>query len=342
MRRDREGFRWRKGDRSRRETPERLAADGGRGAALAEAIAAHERLVGYLVTATAAEQAVLQELYQSAALDERIGSPRPSAPGGADGRAAEVPADLDARLLGPFEVRYHGRLMTPWPSQRAASLLKFLLLNHGRTVRREVLMDAFWPGSSTKSARNNLNVTVYQLRQQLRAHDPCRTHVVYNAGSYRMDPKLRCRTDVDDYARSVARGHRAVDSGDRLAAVIWYRKATRLYAGPLLEDDTSGEWYTASQRQFHFEHCAVLERLCALLLELNEIDEAITVGDQLLRTDPCRETGHQLLMRAYAALDQPHLIVQQFRQCEATLRRELSVELSEATVELYRALLTGR
>jgi hypothetical protein len=47
-------------------------------------------------------------------------------------------------------------------------------------------------------------------------------------------------------------------------------------------------------------------------------------------------------MRAYAALDQPHLIVQQFRRCEATLRRELAVELSEATVELYRALLAGR
>jgi len=342
MRRDRERFRWWKGDRSRRETAERLPAGGGPAASLTEAIAAHERLVGYLVSATAAEQAVLRELYQSAALDELIGVPVPTAPVGAAGRPAGAPADLEARLLGPFEVSCRGRVMPPWPSQRAASLLKFLLLNHGRTVRREVLMDAFWPGSSTKSARNNLNVTVYQLRQQLRAHDPGRTHVVYNAGSYRMDPKLHCRTDVDEYARSVARGHRAVDSGDRLAAVSWYREATRLYAGPLLEDDTSGDWYTATQRQLHFEHCAVLERLCALLLERGEIDEAVTVGDQLLRTDPCRETGHQLLMRAYGALDQPHLIVQQFRRCEATLRRELSVELSEATVELYQALLTGR
>jgi hypothetical protein len=47
-------------------------------------------------------------------------------------------------------------------------------------------------------------------------------------------------------------------------------------------------------------------------------------------------------MRAYAALDQPHLVVQQFMRCEAMLRRELSVELSEATVELYRALLADR
>jgi DNA-binding SARP family transcriptional activator len=162
------------------------------------------------------------------------------------------------------------------------------------------------------------------------------------AAPYRVDPELRCRIDVDDYARSVARGHHAVDCGDRPAAIDRYREARELYAGPLLEDDTSGDWYIGTQRRFHFEHCAVLERLCALLLERGDVDEAVAVGDELLRTDPCRETGHQLLMRAYAALDQPHLIVQQFRQCEATLRRELAVELSEATVELYRALLAGR
>jgi DNA-binding SARP family transcriptional activator len=221
-------------------------------------------------------------------------------------------------------------------------LLKFLLLQHGRAVRREVLMDAFWPGSSPKSARNNLNVTVYQLRQQLRAHDPDRTHIVYNAGSYRIDPQLCCRVDVDAYARSVARGNQAADTGDGYTAIKRYRDARRLYAGPLLEGDTSGDWYVEAQRRYHFEHCAVLEHLCALLLSQGDADEAVAVGDELLETDPCRETGHQLLMRAYAALGQPQLIVQQFKRCESALRRELSVELSEATVDLYRALLAGR
>jgi DNA-binding SARP family transcriptional activator len=310
-------------------------------AALTEAIAAHERLVGYLAAATAVGRAALEELYDSAGLDERMGAFPTVSDDRAD-RFAEVRADLEARLFGPFEVRYQGQVLAPWPSQRAASLLKFLLLQRGRPVRREVLMDAFWPSSTAKSARNNLNVTVYQLRQQLRAHDPDRTHIVYNAGSYRIDPQLCCWVDVDDYARSVARGNQAADSGDGYTAIKRYRDARRLYAGPLLDGDTSGDWYVESQRRYHFEHCTVLERLCALLLNHGEADEAVTVGDELLETDPCRETGHQLLMRAYASLGQPQLIVQQFRRCEALLRRELSVELSEATVDLYRALLAGR
>jgi DNA-binding SARP family transcriptional activator len=330
--------------RSRYDPAKHLGSGGEPAVALMEAIAVHERLVDDLIAAMTAERAVLQELYQSAGLGERMDAfpLGPSAPGGVTDRSVEVRADLEARLLGPFEVRSRGQALAPWPSQRAASLLKFLLLHHRRPVRREVLMDAFWPGSNPKSARNNLNVTVYQLRQQLRTHDPGRIHIVYDAGSYHINPELRCRIDVDDYARSVARGHQAADSGDGLAAIKWYLEARRLYAGPLLEDDTSGDWHIQTQRRLHFEHCAVLERLCALLLEQGDVGEAVTVGDELLGTDPCRETGHQLLMRAYAALDQPHLIVLQFRRCEAILRRELSVELSETTVELYRALLAGR
>lgn len=330
--------------RSRYDPAKRRVADGESAAALMKAIAAHERLVNDLIAVTTVERAALQELYQSAGLGERMGA-SPLALGAPDGgadRSVEVRADFDVRLLGPFEVRYRGQALAPWPSQRAASLLKFLLLHHGCPVRREVVMDAFWPGSGPKSARNNLNVTVYQLRQQLRAYDPGRTHIVYNAGSYRIDPQLCCRVDVDDYARSVARGNKAAGSGDGCAAIKGYREARRLYSGPLLEDDTSGDWYLETQRRLHFEHCVILERLCALLLERGDVGEAVTVGDELVGTDPCRETGHQLLMRAYAALDQPHLIVQQFRRCEVTLRRELSVELSEATVELYRALLAGR
>jgi len=313
-------------------------------AALQKAIAAHERLVGDLIAATVVERAVLQKLYQSAGLAERMGglSSASSAVGHPAADAFDVRSEIDARLLGPFEVSYRGRALAPWPSQRAASLLKFLLLHRERPVRREVVMDAFWPGSTVKSARNNLNVTVYQLRQLLRAQEPSRTHIVYDAGTYRIDPELCCRVDVDDHAHSVAQGHLAADSGDGPAAIKWYREARRLYAGPLLEGDTSGDWYIETQRRLHFEHCAVLERLCALLLDRGEAGEALTVGDELVGTDPCRETGHQLLMVAYAALDQPQLIVQQYRRCEVMLRRDLSVEVSEATVELYRALLGRR
>ena len=296
-----------------------------------------------LAAATVAQEAALSYLYQAAGIgppsrSARLATTTFASEGIADPAGA---ADLEVRLLGPLLVSYRGQELAPWPSQRAASLLKFLLLNHGQPVRREVLMETFWPGFSPKSARNNLNVTVYQLRGQFRSHDPSRTQIVYHGGSYRLDPSLSYRVDVDDFTRAAAQGHRAADATDLDSAVTWYQRARALYCGPLLEDEPSGDWFSEAQRRLHLDHCAVLERLCAALLDLDEPSEALAVASQLLEADPCRESAHQLLMRAYAVLRQPHLIVQQFQRCQATMRQELAVEPSPATLDLYMSLLRG-
>jgi DNA-binding SARP family transcriptional activator len=314
---------------------------------LADVIAAQERLVYNLTAATTAQRAILKQLYR------RMGrSGRPDALGlkhqlkaesvyGAE-ILGEMEWDIEACLLGPFKVRYRGHEMVPSPSRRAASLFKFLLVHYDRPIRREILMDTFWPDSSAKSARNNLNVTIYQLRAQFRLQEAVCSLIIYNAGSYRINPELRCWTDVAHYERLVERGRRATDVAQSLVAVDCYQEARSLYVGPMLEDEMTGEWYLDAQRRLHLEHCALLEHLCALLLDSGEIEEAITVGNELTEADPCWEVGHRLLMRAYAALEQPQLIARQFKRCEAAMRRELSVDPAAATVALFRDLLSPR
>jgi DNA-binding SARP family transcriptional activator len=76
-----------------------------------------------------------------------------------------------------------------------------------------------------------------------------------------------------------------------------------------------------------------------LLLELGDPGEAIAVGEELLEDDPCRETCHQLMMRAYAAMDQRHLVVQQFDRCQKVLRCELALDPMESTVDIYQSLI---
>lgn len=254
-------------------------------------------------------------------------------------RADTVPVDLEARLLGPFEVRCCGGDLAPWRSQRAASMLKYLLLHRTRPVRRDVLMEAFWPASSAKSARNNLNVTLYHLRGQLRARDPERTHIEYSAGCYRLAHNLTCRLDVEQYVDAVLCAQHAEGDGDWPAARAWYERALSLYGGPFLEDDASGDWYVDTQRRLHVEHCMALERYGELLLRLGAPADAAAAGDELLRADPCRETAYQLLMRAYAALAQPQLVSQMFQRCQAMLRSELAIDPAPTTVELYRSLV---
>jgi DNA-binding SARP family transcriptional activator len=244
-----------------------------------------------------------------------------------------------ARLLGPFEVSIGGRNVGPWRSHRAASVLKYLLLHYGDPVPREALMAAFWPFSSPGSARNNLNVAVYAVRRSLSAVDPGQRHVVYQGGAYLLNASLRFWVDVHEHGLASHVGHQCYESGDTAGALEAYHRARRLYRGPLMEGDTSGEWFFEHQARLCDEHHLVLERLGKALLREGDLNGTIDIGKELVAADPCRETGHQLLMRGYAALQQRHLVVRQYRQCVDLLRRELSVEPDGATRTLLESLV---
>ena len=86
---------------------------------------------------------------------------------------------------------------------------------------------------------------------------------------------------------------------------------------------------------------ALLNGIGAALLLHGELNASIEVGRELVSADPCRETGHQLLMRGYAALQQPQLVIRQYRYCADVLHRELSVEPGAATRELLEHLTGG-
>jgi DNA-binding SARP family transcriptional activator len=266
--------------------------------AIAQAIRHQERLVHELQEALDAQVRALDQLTLHVRADgDRDRLPRQPDEIGAIGQPVGAEVTMVARLLGSFEIEVAGTMVETWRSQRAASLLKYLLLQERRSARRETLMDVFWPSSSPKAARNNLNVTVYQLRSTLRSYDETRTYIVYRAGSYRIDPEVAVWTDVEEYTQAVRTGHRCEDAGDTFGALAAYRHARTLYRGELVEDELVGEWFLDLQRRLRLDYHAVLERLGVLLLEHGDVGQSVVVGEELLASDPCRETGHQLLMR---------------------------------------------
>jgi len=319
------------------EGPERTLA------ALEVALGDHERLASELESATAAHRQVGENL--RAQISVLAVDHEPEAWGAATERCsddgASGPCSIAARLLGPFEVSVGGMAVTLWRSQRAASLLKYLLFHHDRPVRRETLMDAFWPFSSPGAARNNLNVAVHSLRRTLSSVDPEHTHIVYRNGVYLLNPGLRCWVDVAEYSATGRLGHRCFEHGDLTQAVTAYLHARSLYRGPLMEGDTGGEWFRDDELRLRDQHHSVLERLGTGLLEQGELSAAVDVARDLVAADPCRETGHQLLMRGYAALQQPQLVVRQYRHCVEVLRQELAVEPDEATLVLLGKLVSA-
>jgi len=274
----------------------------------------------------------------SASNPPHVREPTPRQPAGASG-GVRTTLRLEVRMLGAFEIAIEGRHITRWGSLKARALLQYLAFHSDRPVRRDLLMDAFWPGHTYGSARNNLNVSLYNLRRTLqnRSGSQC---ILYADGCYLLNPGLLWWIDRTEFLAALDRA-RALSRADLgQEAIAEYEQAITLYRGPLFEDDTASEWHLSEQRHLDDLYMEALERLGELRLELGDPTAARQAAQRALANDPCRESAHRLLMRCYAEEQQHHLVSRQLQICVSALRRQFGITPAPETVQVFEALTT--
>jgi len=266
--------------------------------------------------------------------------PLPTPPAGPDPEpTAAIPSvDIVALALGPLEVYVAGRLVPRWASLKARAVFQYLLIHQDRPTRREVLMALQWPDHTHNSARNNLNVALYSLRNTLDAPSRPAQPVLYRDGCYVLNPELTWWIDRNEFLSALDDARLACRASQPEKAMDFYHKAIQLYRGPLFEDDAAGEWYLPEQRRLKDLHGDALEHVAEIHFQLGELPEALRFGQLAISNDPCSEAAHRLLMRCYAAQHQQQLVSRQYRVCAAALRDELGVSPSDETTRLFRDL----
>ena len=255
--------------------------------------------------------------------------------------AAVVPvpvADIAAWTLGPLEVYVAGQRVPRWNSLKAKAVFQYLLIHQHRPIRRDVLMALHWPNHSHNSARNNLNVALYSLRNTLDGLGQSAQPILYRDGCYILNPELTWWIDRNEFLAALDDAWLARRSNRFKQVIDAYHKAIQLYRGPLFEDDVVGEWYLPEQRHLKELYVQALAHLAEIHFELGELPHAVRYGRLAVTSDPCCEPMHRMLMRCYAAQHQQQLVSRQYRICVAALYDELGVPPGEETIELYRRL----
>jgi len=251
--------------------------------------------------------------------------------------ASASAAAVEVRVLGALEVSVDGRPIRRWGSLKARTLFEYLVFHADRPVRREALMETLWPGYTSGSARNNLNVALYALRRTLRG--PLGVpNILYADGCYRLSAGVSWWIDLVEFLKLHERARHHHRSGQHVEAIDAYRDADALYRGAALEDDTTSEWHLGEQRRLEELHLQALDGMAELYLELGDPMRAEDVGMRALAIDPCRESAHRLLMLSYAEQHQHHLVSRQLRICTAALRQELGISPAPETVRTFEAL----
>jgi DNA-binding SARP family transcriptional activator len=297
----------------------------------------------------------LREIFRRGRVDSRRSEERPVPVAAGSGPPPEVvsaepvvqypalllsvpEADVTALALGPLEVRVAGQRVLRWNSLKARAVFQYLLIHQDRPTRRDVLMALQWPDHSHNSARNNLNVALYSLRNTLDGLGKGAQPILYRDGCYILNPELTWWIDRNEFLAVLAEARLARRAEQPERAMAAYHKAIQLYRGPLFEDDGAAEWYLPEQRHLKELFVQALGYVAEIHFERGELNDAVRFGQLAASTDPCCESIHRVLMRCYASQHQQQLVSRQYRVCVDALHDELGVSPSEDTAQLFREL----
>lgn len=242
--------------------------------------------------------------------------------------------------LGRFALATGGRRLAveKWQRKQAVSLLKNLVANLGHAVHREAMVEYLWPEVEESQGWERLKVTVYFLRQQLRAAG-MEENVVATTGKAYVLRREAVWLDADVFQNLVAEGGVPQRLKRWDEALRCYQEAQQLYRGDYMEEDVYDDTFAIQRERLREIYLEMLAGMAECHAECGRYAEAAQVCRDALVHDPCREGVHRSLMSHLVRLGRTDAAIAQYHQCERVLARELQVEPMPVTQRLYRQIL---
>ena len=242
---------------------------------------------------------------------------------------------LSIRLFANFSLKLDRTLLHTLNSSRLQALLAYLLLKSQEPQPRSHLACLLYPGSSDQQARTNLRNLVHLLRQSLPDPDrylDCRSQTI----QWRNDSPYTLDVQQFEEALNRAAALKKQDQAGVYQASL--EEAIHLYRGDLLPDCYS-DWILPERERLHQVYLQALNQLITCLENQQDYRSAITYTQRLLQDDPLQEAAHRLLIRLHILNGDRAGAKRAYLTCADLLLRELGVEPSPATREVYELLV---
>jgi DNA-binding SARP family transcriptional activator len=242
---------------------------------------------------------------------------------------------LHIHLLGDFRLACGDEAVTKVNTPRLQSLLAYLVLHRDAPQSRRHAAFLLWLDSTEAQALTNLRNLLHLLRRALPDAD---RFLQVDAQTLQWRPDGPFTLDVADYESALARAGRAEQAGDNAAVRTALEEAVGLYQGDLLPS-CYDDWIRPEQERLQQAFIKALEQLIHLLEEQRDYRTAISHAQRLLRHDPLHEATCRHLMRLHTLTGDRASALRTYHNCAMAMERELGMDPSPATREVYERLL---
>lgn len=249
---------------------------------------------------------------------------------------SQVVVDVDFLILGPVQVRIPDRFEAI-TSRGQRIVLVMLLLDAGRAVSVDRLVDAVYDDEPPSTARNQVQLCVSQLRKRFRKLGVGELIMTDPAGYLVPDPGgsldlLR----FQEHLKAAA----AASERSPAEAVTCYRAGLGLWRGDALSDVTSRAIQPAAVG-LNESRLAALERCLDLELRLGRHSQVAGELTELVAKYPLRERFRAQLMIALYRSGQQAEALEVFRVGREVKREELGLDPGNELKDLEEAILVG-
>ena len=236
------------------------------------------------------------------------------------------------QLLGPTEAHRDGEPIHLSGSRRRA-LVARLLLDAGRVVAADTLIEDVWDGKPTPGAPATLQSHVSQLRKVLGGCLQSR-----RAG-YVLELDA-AQIDAAEFERKVGSGATELARGDGPSAAASLREALALWRGRALQDVADRPWaHPEAARLEELRGCAI-EQLLQARLEAGEAEHVVGDAEAAVADQPLREQRWAILMLALYRCGRQADALRAYQRLRARLADELGIDPSPAVADLEAAILS--
>lgn len=203
------------------------------------------------------------------------------------------------------------------------TLLAYLLLHRQQALPRDTIAYALWPDVSDSNARTNLRRHLSYLRHALPNSSP--DWLVNDGHTVEWNPNADFWLDVAEFERLSANPNNL-------------QKAVLLYTGDLLET-LYDDWALYERERLRNIYIADLKELVTQNERQRDYRAAIGYAELLLRHDPLNEQVYRDLMGLHASVGDRVSLVRTFHTCVAVLQRELQIEPTPETRQVFEQLV---
>ena len=245
---------------------------------------------------------------------------------------------MDFQVLGPLRVIVDGAEV-PIATRRQRALLVLLLMNAGRVVPAERLIDRLWDGSPPPQGAVTLRSYVSNVRQALGGPAGVGARLVTRGQGYCLDVPAET-VDAVRLGTGAQRGREHLRQHRPQEALAAFDDAIGTWTGDPLADIADHEAARSTIAQLTETYLGAVEGRFEALLDLGRHADALPGLEAFAADHPLREEPRALLMLALYRSGRAADALEVHRSFRAMLHSELGIDPSGRLDDLYRRILS--